>query len=268
MGVRDAGWLMLFAETNQEVYDNYLQAMRIGEAVGLPIMICQDGFITSHAIENIELVETEKVREFVGEYKPQHCLLNKDEPMAVGAYATPVYYMEAKRQQAQAMMDAKEVIKRVGAEFAAMTGRQYGLIEKYMMDDAEMAIIIIGSSAGTAKQAILELRAQGKKAGLIKIRSFRPFPAEAIAEALKDVKAFAAMDKDDSFNAHCGPIFAETAAALYAAGVSAPKGINYIYGRGGRVGRVASSQHVFAELEKISGSGDTGDTYRYLDVRE
>ena len=268
MGVRDAGWLMLFAETNQEVYDNYLQAMRIGEAVGLPIMICQDGFITSHAIENIELVETEKGREFVGEYKPQHCLLNKDEPMAVGAYATPVYYMEAKRQQAQAMMDAKEVIKRVGAEFAAMTGRQYGLIEKYMMDDAEMAIIIIGSSAGTAKQAILELRAQGKKAGLIKIRSFRPFPAEAIAEALKDVKAFAAMDKDDSFNAHCGPIFAETAAALYAAGVSAPKGINYIYGLGGRDVRVESIQHVFAELEKISGSGDTGDTYRYLDVRE
>ena len=268
LGVRDAGWLMLVAETNQEVYDNYLQAMRIGEAVGLPIMICQDGFITSHAIENIELVETEKVREFVGEYKPQHCLLNKDEPMAVGAYATPVYYMEAKRQQAQAMMDAKEVIKRVGAEFAAMTGRQYGLIEKYMMDDAEMAIIIIGSSAGTAKQAILELRAQGKKAGLIKIRSFRPFPAEAIAEALKDVKAFAAMDMDDSFNAHCGPIFAETAAALYAAGVSAPKGINYIYGLGGRDVRVESIQHVFAELEKISGSGDTGDTYRYLDVRE
>ena len=268
MGVRDAGWLMLFAETNQEVYDNYLQAMRIGEAVGLPIMICQDGFITSHAIENIELVETEKVREFVGEYKPQHRLLNKDEPMSVGAYATPVYYMEAKRQQAQAMMDAKEVIKRVGAEYAAMTGRQYGLIKKYMMGVAEMAIIIIGSSAGTAKQAILELRAQGKKAGLIKIRSFRPFPAEAIAEALKDVKAFAAMDKDDSFNAHCGPIFAETAAALYAAGVSAPKGINYIYGLGGRDVRVESIQHVFAELEKISGSGDTGDTYRYLDVRE
>ena len=114
MGVRDAGWLMLFAETNQEAYDNYLQAMRIAEAVSLPIMICQDGFITSHAIENIELVETEKVKEFVGEYKPQHFLLNKDEPMAVGAYATPVYYMEAKRQQAQAMIDAKDVIKKEG----------------------------------------------------------------------------------------------------------------------------------------------------------
>lgn len=268
MGVRDCGWLMLFAETNQEAYDNYLQAMRIGEAVSLPIMICQDGFITSHAIENIELVETEKVKKFVGEYKPQHFLLNKDEPMAVGAYATPVYYMEAKRQQAQAMMDAKEVIKKVGAEFAAMTGREYGLIEKYMMDDAEEAIIIIGSSAGTAKEAIQNLRAQGKKVGLIKIRSFRPFPAEDIAEALKNVKAFAAMDKDDSFNAHCGPIFAETAAALYAAGISAPKGINYIYGLGGRDVRVESIEHVFAELEKVAATGETGETYRYLDVRE
>jgi len=268
MGVRDTGWLMLFAETNQEAYDNFLQAMRIGEAVGLPIMICQDGFITSHAIENIELVETEKVKEFVGEYKPQHYLLNKDEPIAVGAYATPVYYMESKRQQAQAMMDAKDVIRKVGAEFGEMTGRTYELIEKYMMDDAEEAIIIIGSSAGTAKAAINGLRAQGKKVGLIKIRSFRPFPAEDIAEALKNVKSFAAMDKDDSFNAHCGPIYAETCAALYANGVYAPKGINYIYGLGGRDVRVESIKTVFAELEKISATGETGDTYRYLDVRE
>ena len=268
MGVRDTGWLMLFAETNQEAYDNYLQAMRIGEAVGLPIMICQDGFITSHAIENIELVETEKVKAFVGEYKPRHYLLNKDESIAVGAYATPVYYMESKRQQAQAMMDAKEIIRKVGAEFAAMTGRQYGLIEKYRMDDAEEAIIIIGSSAGTAKEAVNKLRAQGKKVGLIKIRSFRPFPAEEIAEALKNVKAFAAMDKDDSFNAHCGPIYAEVCAALYAQGVSGPRGINYIYGLGGRDVRVESIQHVFSELEKIAATGETGDTYRYLDVRE
>lgn len=269
MGVRDAGWLMLFAETNQEAYDNYLQAMRIGEAVGLPIMICQDGFITSHAIENIELVETEKVRAFVGEYQPRHYLLNKDEPMAVGAYATPVYYMEAKRQQAQAMMDAKkEVIRKVGAEFGAMTGRSYGLIETYEMEDAETALIMIGSSAGTAKEAIRGLRAQGKKVGLIKIRSFRPFPAEEIAQALKGVKAFAAMDKDDSFNAHCGPIYAETAAALYAAGIHAPKGINYIYGLGGRDVRVESIEHVFAELERVAATGETGETYRYLDVRE
>ena len=268
MGVRDTGWLMLFAENNQEAYDNYLQAMRIGEAVSLPIMICQDGFITSHAIENIELLETEKVKEFVGKYEPQHFLLKKDEPMSVGAYATSVYYMEAKRQQAQAMIDAKEVIKKVGAEFGKITGRTYGLIETYEMEDAEEAILIIGSSAGTAKEAIQELRAQNKKVGLIKIRSSRPFPSEEIAEALKHVKAFAAMDKDDSFNAHCGPIYAETCAALYAAGIHEPKGINYIYGLGGRDVRVESIQHVFAELEKIVQTGDTGETYRYLEVRE
>ena len=268
MGVRDTGWLMLFAETNQEAYDNYLQAMRIGEAVSLPIMVCQDGFITSHAIENIELVEDEKVKAFVGEYKPKHFLLNKDEPMAVGAYATPVYYMECKRAQAQAMMDAKEVIKKVGAEFGQMTGRTYGLIEKYRMDDAEEAIVIIGSSAGTAKEAVNELREQGKKVGLIKVRAFRPFPSEEIVDALKNVKAFAVMDKDDSFNGHCGPMFAEVAASMYAAGVSAPKGISYIYGLGGRDVRVESIQHVFAELAEIAATGDTGETYRYLDVRE
>ena len=268
MSVRDAGWLMLFAETNQEAYDNYLQAMRIGEAVQLPIMICQDGFITSHAIENIELVETEKVKEFVGEYKPEHYLLKKDEPMAVGAYATPVYYIEAKRQQAQAMMDAKEVIKKVAAEFAEMTGRSYGLIEEYMMDDAEMALVIIGSSAGTAKEAIQGLRAQGKKVGLIKVRSFRPFPAEEIAAALKNVKAFAVMDKSDSFNGHCGPMGSEVAMAMYANKVTEPKMINYIYGLGGRDVRVESIQHVFAELEKVSATGEVGETYRYLDVRE
>jgi len=259
---------MLFAETNQEAYDNYLQAMRIGEAVSLPIMICQDGFITSHAIENIELVEDEKVKAFVGEYKPKHYLLNKDEPMAVGAYATPVYYMESKRQQAQAMMDAKEVIRKVGAEFGAMTGRTYGLIEEYRMEDAEEAIVIIGSSAGTAKEAVNQLRQGGRKVGLIKVRSFRPFPAEELCAALKHVKAFAVMDKDDSFNAHCGPMYAEVCAALYAAGISGPKGINYIYGLGGRDVRVESIQHVFAELEQIASTGNVGETYRYLDVRE
>ncbi|MBE6939253.1 MAG: pyruvate ferredoxin oxidoreductase [Ruminococcaceae bacterium] len=268
MSVRDSGWLMLFAETNQEAYDNYLQAMRIGEAVSLPIMICQDGFITSHAIENIELVEDDKVKAFVGEYQPQHYLLKKDSAMAVGAYATPVYYMESKRQQAQAMLDAKDVIRQVAKEFAEMTGREYGLIEKYRMEDAEEAIVIIGSSAGTAKAAIEQLRAQGRKVGLVKIRSFRPFPAEDLAEALKDVKSFAVMDKSDSFNAHCGPLFAETAAALYAAGVTGPKGISYIYGLGGRDVRVESICKVFDDLLEISRTGDVGDTYRYLDVRE
>ena len=268
MGVRDAGWIMLFAETNQEAYDNYLQAMRIGEAVSLPIMICQDGFITSHAIENIELEDTAQVRKFVGEYHPEHALLGRENPMAVGAYATPAYYIEAKRLQAQAMLDAKQVILDVAAEFKKWTGRSYDLIEKYQMDDAEEAIVIIGSSAGTAKETVNEMRAQGHKVGLIKIRAFRPFPGAEITAALKNVKAYAVMDKADSFNGHCGPLFAEVAAAAMVAGVTTPKVINYIYGLGGRDVRVESIAHVFTELENIAKTGNVGETYRYLDVRE
>ncbi|WP_304508629.1 pyruvate ferredoxin oxidoreductase [Anaerotignum sp.] len=266
MSVRDAGWLMLFAETNQEAYDNYLQAMRIAEAVNLPIMICQDGFITSHAIENITLVEDDKVKDFVGEYKPEYSLLKGS--MAVGPYATPAFYIEAKRQQAQAMIDAKDVIRSVSADFEKMTGRKYDLIEEYEMKDAERAIIIIGSSAGTAKEAIRGLRATGEKVGLIKIRSFRPFPAEEIARALKNVKVFAVMDKADSFNSHCGPIFAEVSAAMCVANINNPKGINIIYGLGGRDVRVESIERVFAQLDEIVKTGDVGESYRYLDVRE
>ena len=268
MSVRDAGWLMLFAESNQEAYDNYLQAMRIAEKVSLPIMICQDGFITSHAIENIELVEDEKVKAFVGKYHPEHALIGRPEPMSVGAYATPVYYMECKRQQAQAMLDAKEVICKIGAEFGELTGRNYGMAEQYRMKDAEEAVVIIGSSAGTARECVDELRSRGRKAGLIKIRSFRPFPCEELTAALKSVKVFAVMDKDDSFNGHCGPMFAEVTASLYAAGVYAPKGINYIYGLGGRDVRVESIHQVFDELSKIAATGELGNTYRYLNVRE
>ncbi len=266
MSVRDSGWLMLFAETNQEAYDNYLQAMRIGEAVNLPIMICQDGFITSHAIENIELLEDDKVKAFVGEYKPEHSLLKG--VMAVGPYATPAYYIEAKRQQAQAMIDAKDIIKQVSAEFGILTGRNYDLIEQYQMEDAELAIIIIGSSAGTAKEAIKQLRAQGQKVGLIKIRAFRPFPASEIAQALAHIKAFAVLDKADSFNSHSGPIFAEVCAAMQVAGIHQPKAINYIYGLGGRDVRVESIKHVYDQLSTIAATGIVGDSYRYLDVRE
>ena len=270
MGIRDAGWIQLYAENNQEAYDNFLQAMPIGEdpSVRLPVMVCQDGFITSHALENIVLLDTDSVKAFVGEYHPEHYLLKAENPLAVGAYDLGCHYMEHKVQQAEAMKAAKARILEVAARFEALTGRKYGLFEAYRMEDAEVALVLIGSSAGTAKEAINELRAQGKKVGQIKVRSFRPFPSEDICEALKNVKAFAVMDKDDSFNAHCGPMFAEVTASLYAAGISGPKGINYIYGLGGRDVRVESIQHVFAELEKIAATGEVGETYRYLDVRE
>ena len=203
MGVRDSGWIMLFSENNQEAYDNTLMAHRIAEHkdVMLPLMVCQDGFITSHAIENIELVEDDKVKEFVGEYKPQHYLLNKEEPIAVGPLDLQAYLFEHKKQQADSMRAAKKVILEISNEFEKLTGRKYGFFEEYKLNDAEIAIVCMNSTAGTAKATVDKLREQGIKAGLLKIRVYRPFPAEEIAQSLKNLKAIAVLDKADSLNA-------------------------------------------------------------------
>lgn len=268
MGARDAGWIQIYAENNQEAYDNMVQAFRIAEHkdVRLPIMICQDGFITSHAVENIILMEDEEVKNFVGEYHPEHYMLNPQETMAVGPYSVSNFYMEAKRAQAEGMHNAKRVIKEVADEFAQITGRQYGWFEEYQMEDAEYAAVLIGSAAGTAKDAVDRLRAEGKKVGLIKIRMFRPFPADEIAEALKNVKAVALMDRTESYNDHGGPIGAEVMAALFRAKVNC-EAVNYVYGLGGRDVRVEHIEEVFAELEKAAAEG-TDETYRYMGLRE
>lgn len=269
MGARDSGWIQLYAENNQEAYDNFCMAMRIGEHpdVRLPVMTCQDGFITSHAIENIELLEDEKVRAFVGAYEPSQYLLNKENPLSVGPYDIAAYYMEHKYQQAVAMKNAKQVILDISREFGAATGREYGLFEEYKMQDAERAIVIIGSSAGTAKAAVNELRAGGERVGLIKLRVFRPFPMEELSKALSKVKAVAVMDKADSFSACGGPVFAETRSACY--GIDTPpEMINYVYGLGGRDVRVEDIKFVYAQLDDIIRNGTGNDIYRYLGVRE
>lgn len=269
MGARDAGWIQIYAENNQEVYDNLVMAYRIGEHkdVMLPVMICQDGFITSHAVENIELLEDKDVKDFVGEYEPENYLLNPECPMAVGPYSVSNYYFEAKRAQAEALKNAKQVTLDVAKEYAQISGREYGLFEEYKMDDAELAVVIIGSAAGTTKDAVDELRAQGKKVGLIKIRLFRPFPASEIAEALKGVKAVALMDRTESYNDNCGPIGAEVTTALYRA-KSDCLAVNYVYGLGGRDVRVKDMIGIYNELEKIAESGEVVEAYRYMGVRE
>ena len=220
MGVRDAGWIMLFSENNQEAYDNTLMAHRIAENknVQLPLMVCQDGFITSHSIENIELVEDEKVKEFVGEYHPEHYLLNKEEPIAVGPLDVQTYLFEHKAQQAQAMKNAKEVILEVAKDFEKMTGRKYGLFEEYKLDDAEIAVVCMNSTAGTTKFVVDKLREKGIKAGLLKVRVFRPFPTEEIANALENLKAVAIFDKADSLNAAGGALFEDVTSAMYVNG--------------------------------------------------
>ncbi len=269
MGARDAGWIQMYAENNQEAYDNMVQAYRISEHkdVRLPIMICQDGFITSHAVENIELLEDQDVKDFVGEYHPETYLLNPDCPAAVGPYSITDYYMEAKRNQAEGMKHVSQVVLDVAKEFEGISGRAYGLFEEYCMEDAEMAVVMIGSAAGTTKDAIDRLREKGIKAGLIKIRLYRPFPASEIAEALKTVKAVAIMDRAEGYTNHGGPLGADVMSALYRAHADA-LAVNYIYGLGGRDIRVEDMEGVFEALKQIIEEGDAGETYRYLGLRE
>lgn len=267
MGCRDSGWIQIYAENNQEVYDNYIQAMPIAEHCGLPIMICQDGFITSHAVENIELMEDEKVKDFVGEYAPENYLLKKENPLAVGPYGISPYYMEVKKAQAEAMKAAKARVLEVAAEYEKVSGRKYGLFEEYRMDDAEAAVVVIGSSAGTGKDAVDALREEGKKVGLIKLRVFRPFPMEELAVALSKVKAVAVMDKSEGFSASGGPVFAETRSALYDAD-ERPMMVNYVYGLGGRDVTVNTFGEIYSELLKMIETGKTGEVYRHIGVRD
>ncbi len=270
MGARDSGWIQIYAESNQEVYDNFLQAFPIAEHedVHLPVMICQDGFITSHGVENILLVEDDKVKEFVGEYNPEHYLLNQNEKMSVGPYAVSNYYMETKKAQREAMKNAKQVILDMADKFEKMTGRKYGFFEEYRMEDAEYAIVIIGSAAGTCKAAVDQIReTTGKKVGLVKIRVFRPFPEEELAAVLKNMKAIAVMDRSEMFSATSGPLGAEVRAALYQAKSDAEV-VNYFYGLGGRDITVEDFQQVYANLEEIAATHEIKGMYDYIGLRE
>ena len=269
MGARDTGWIQIYAENNQEAYDNFIQAYPIAEneKVHLPIMICQDGFITSHAVENIELLEDDKVKDFVGEYEPEEFLLNPGKPIAVGPYSISNYAMEAKKNQEIALENAKEVILEVAKKFEAMSGRKYGFFEEYKTEDADYIMLIMGSAAGTAKEAVDELRAQGKKVGVLKLRVFRPFPAEEIAEALKGCKAVAIMDRCESYNGNGGPLGSEVTAGLFKNKVMI-EAVNYIYGLAGRDFTVENVEKIFAELEEMVENGKQVEQYQYIGLRK
>jgi pyruvate ferredoxin oxidoreductase alpha subunit len=279
MGARDAGWIQLYSENNQEAYDNIIQAIRIGEHpdVRLPVMVCQDGFITSHSVENMELMEDAEVRKFTGTYNPEFSLLG-DVPIAMGPYESADYYIEHKRQQAEGINRALSVVKEIAAEYEQISGRAYETIEAFEMEDAEYALIVIGSTAGTAKAAIRELRAEGSKVGLVKIRLFRPFPEADIVQALGDVKGVAVMDKAEGFSANGGPLFADVCTALYRHGKHCCAR-NFVYGLGGRDVKTDDIMYVFREIARETESGTEGgsagagagavaEPYRYLGVRE
>lgn len=267
MGARDSGWIQLWSENAQEVYDNVIQAVKIAEKVFLPVMVNLDGFIISHGVEVVEVLPDEVVKEFVGERKTPYKLLDVDHPITVGALDLQDYYMEHKRAQAEAMRTAMPSILEVGQEFEKVAGRKYQAIETYLLEDAEIAVVAMGSTCGTAKDAIDELREEGIKAGLLKIRVFRPFPWENIRENLGSKKAVAVMDRAEGMSAVGGPVFHEIRSCLYDL-PQRPPVVNYIYGLGGRDVAIEDIKKVFYDLIPIAEAGKVEDFYRYLGVRE
>jgi len=269
MGARDAGWVHIFGEDVQAGYDDAIQCVRIAEHpdVLLPVLHTIDGFIIGHGLERFELLPDDVVKEFVGTYRPEYPLLDIDRPVTYGPNDFHDYFFEHKRQQTYAMECVPAVVEAVGEEFGQLTGRKYGLIDAYRLDDAEYAIVILGSAAGTVRTVVDDLRDQGRKVGLLMIRMFRPFPAKKVAEALGGKKAVAVLDRSLSFGAQGNPVFLEVAAALYTHGVF-PKLVNYVYGLGGRDTLPAQFVQVYDDLKRIAATGDTEPVLRYLTVRE
>jgi len=271
MGMRDAGWIIFFSESGQEAYDNLIQAMRIAEHpdVLLPVAVCQDGFITSHGMEKVEIFDDADVQAFVGEYKPQWPLLDIDNPKTFGPLDFYDYYYEHKRQQVEAMENATQVILDVAAEFNKKFNRDYGLFEAYKLDDADVAIVVANSTAGTTKVVVDQLRGEGLKVGLLKPRVFRPFPAQEIAQVLSGVEAVAVMDRSISFGAmqNAGPLFLELVAALALNDVQVPVA-DYVYGLGGRDILPHEIEGVYRDALKMAETGQVEQMVTYLSVRE
>lgn len=281
MAQRDSGWIQLYAENAQEAYDSTIQAFKIAEnqEVLLPIMVGLDGFTLTHTLENVQVLSDEVVRKFAGsrqipkvathEEKTAPFKLDPDNPMSMGPIALPNYYFEFKRQQEEAMRNALEKIPQVNEEFEKISGRRYGngLLDLYHIEDAEIAIVCLGSTTGTVKTVVDELREEGVKAGVLKIRTFRPLPVHGIVNALKKVKAVAVMDRSMSFGGNGGPVFHEVRHALYDS-PARPYIVNYIYGLGGRDTSQTQIRQIYTELQKIVQTKRVENSVEYVGLRE
>ncbi len=271
MGARDTGWIQLWSENAQEAYDNTIMAFRIGEHkdIRLPIMVCMDGFIVSHSIARMEYLGDDEVKKFIGPYQQVNPLLDLEHPKSYGPLILTDLYHEYKRLQHEIMGRVKNVVLQVSEEFAKLSGRRYGLFESYRLEDADIALVILNSAAGTSKDVVDELRDKGIKAGLLKPRLFRPFPYEEVGKALKHLKAVCVMDRADSFGGY-GPMFMEISSALYQADGDGkrPRLINKIYGLGGRDYMPHDARQVLLELDGIAKGAPVGAVKEYIGVRE
>ncbi len=269
MGARDSGWIQLWSENAQEAYDNTIQAFRIAEHmdVRLPVMVCYDGFIISHSIERIEYLDDEVVKNFVGEYQPLYPLLDVEKPKSYGPLILPDLYMEVRRAHAEVYKKVPQVVLQIAKEFEKISGRAYGLFESYRLDDAEIALVILNSAAGTAKDVVDEYREKGVKVGLLKPRLYRPFPYEEIAQALKHLKAVCVLDRADAFGGSMGPLYLDIATSLINH-KEKPILIDRIYGLGGRDFMPEHVEAVIEELREIAQTGKIKAVKEYIGVRE
>jgi len=281
MAERDSGWIQIYVENAQEVYDSIIQAFRIAEDLNvlLPVIVGLDGFTLSHTLENVKVLVDDVVQRFVGtrqlpdvlthEGKKVPFKLDPESPMTMGPIALPDYYFEFKRQQEEAMKNALAVIQKVNSEYATVSGRSYGngLVDVYCLEDAEVAVVCVGSTAGTIKTVVDELRQEGVKAGLLRIRTFRPLPVEEIRRALENVKAVAVMDKSMSFGGNGGAVFHEVRHVLYDAKAH-PYVVNYIYGLGGRDTSPQELRAIYEDLQRILQTKRVEKPMQYLGLRE
>ncbi|HCI29829.1 MAG TPA: pyruvate synthase subunit PorA [Fervidobacterium sp.] len=265
MAERDSGWIQLWAENAQEAYDFTVMAYKIAEHkdVRLPVMVNFDGFIISHGVEVVETLDDELVKDFIGKQIKMYPLLDTSNPVTYGSIDMYDYYFEHKRQQVEAMKYVPKVFKEVAEEFAKISGRKYDLIDEYMLDDAEYIMIALGSTAGTIKHTINELRKEGKKVGLLKPWIFRPFPKVEYQRLLNGRKAVVVLDRSASFGAEA-PLYQSVKSALYEIAVKPQIG-SYVYGLGGRDITPTHIQQAFEDAFK----GDLiVDEERYLGLRE
>jgi len=271
MGGRDTGWIQLYGENHQEAYDNCLMAIRIAEhdEVHLPVMHMIDGYVISGAIGPLKMLSDEQVKTFVGPYRPVNPLLDSKHPVTVGPFdGLHGFYFEHKVAQNRAMDRALRVIQDVADEYAELSGRHYDLLDPYRLEDADVAIVVVGSTAGTTRMVVDKLRAKGVKAGMVRVRAFRPFPHEEYARALQHVKVVGVMDRADSFGAQGGPVFVEVRAALYDCDPR-PQVLPFIYGLGGRDIYPDNIEQAFGVLQKTARSKKRASTERrYLNLRE
>lgn len=281
MAERDSSWIHIYVENAQEAYDTIIQAFRIAENtnVMLPIIIGLDGFTLSHTLENVRVLPDDTVKEFVGireffdvlthEGKTVPFKLDPANPMTMGPMAMPNYYFEFKRQQEEAMKNALVKIQEINDEFAKITDRRYGdgLVEKYKLDDAHVTIVCIGSTCGTLKTIVDEMRNENLKVGLLRLRTFRPLPVEALRSALENVKAIAVMDKSVSYGGEGGAVFHEIRHVMYDSKTHPPI-VDYIYGLGGRDSSPRELRRVYEDLLRILKTGKIGTTVTYMGLRE